>query len=54
MATLATGVSGVGHGLSLLPELEERRRVDVPSESHLLPRSNTGWPGSVSVRCHHG
>jgi transposase len=32
MATPATGVSGVGHGLPLLPKLEERGGVDVYSE----------------------
>ena len=35
MATRATRVSGVGHGLPLLPKLEERGRVDVYSEGSL-------------------
>ena len=54
MAAVATGVSGVGHGLPLLPKLEERGRVDMPSESDLRTRSNAGWPDFVSIRRHHG
>src|SRR4051812_9551180 len=54
MATLATRVSGMGHGLPLLPKLEERGRVDLYSEGDLQARSNAGWPGSVSVPCHYG
>ena len=54
VAASATGVSRLGHGLSLLPELEERRRVDLPSESNLRARSNRGWKGFVSLCRHHG
>jgi hypothetical protein len=45
--------SGMGNGLSLPPNLEERGRMDMPSEGALRARSNTGGTGRVPVRCHY-
>jgi hypothetical protein len=38
----------------LPPNLEERGRMDMPSEGALRARSNTGGVGCVPVRCHYG
>jgi hypothetical protein len=54
MAAVAAGVSGMGNGLSLPPNLEERGRMDMPSEGALRARSNTGGTGCVPVCCHYG
>lgn len=40
MAAVAAGVSGMGNGLSLPPNLEERGRMDMPSEGALRARSH--------------
>ncbi len=54
VAAFPTGVSGAGHGLSLVPKLEECGRMDISSESDLRARPNGSWPGSVPIRCRHG
>src|SRR3954447_20765472 len=54
MASSSTGLSSLGHRLSLFPDLEELRCVDLPATGHLRANSQGGWPVCVSFGGDHG
>jgi len=54
VAVASARISRLGHGLPLLPSLEECGSVDVPAANNLRADTSAGWSAFMSVSRDHG